>query len=59
MGLGSKVLEEDNLAKYRGKTIEDPLEVGKDVQAVTGATITSKAVAGQVKKALEAYRAIR
>jgi H+/Na+-translocating ferredoxin:NAD+ oxidoreductase subunit G len=59
MGLGSKVLEEDNLAKYRGKTGDDPIEVGKDVQAVTGATITSKAVAGQVKKALQAYRAIR
>jgi electron transport complex protein RnfG len=59
MGLGSKVLEEENLAKYRGKTSDDPLEVGEDVQAVTGATITSKAVAAQARKALEAYDIIR
>ncbi len=59
MGLGSKVLEEDNLARFEGKTSKDPLEVGEDVQAVTGATITSKAVALQVKKALQAYEVIR
>lgn len=59
MGLGSKVLAEENLAKYTGKTVKDPLEVGKDVQAVTGATITTKAVTGQVRKALEAYSAVK
>lgn len=59
MGLGSKVLEEENLKKYKGKTVEDPLEVGEDVQAVTGATITSKAVAAQARKALEAYKIVR
>lgn len=59
IGLGSKVLTDENLEQFEGKTGEDRLEVGKDVQAVTGATITSKAVTLQVKKALEAYQALR
>jgi electron transport complex protein RnfG len=59
MGLGSKVLAEENLVKYEGKTADDPLEVGKDVQAVTGATISTRAVTDQVKKALEAFSALQ
>jgi H+/Na+-translocating ferredoxin:NAD+ oxidoreductase subunit G len=58
VGVGSKVLEDDNLKRWVGKTAKDKLVVGEDIQAVTGATITSKAVNGQVKKALQAYRLI-
>lgn len=59
VGLGGKVLEEDNLKQWIGKTGRDKLQVGQDIQAVTGATITSKAVNGQVKKALEAYQVVK
>ena len=59
MGLGSKVLAEENLAKYRGKSTSDPLVVGKDVQAVTGATITTRAVTSQAKEALAAFSLLR
>ena len=55
IGLGSRALEPGFLSKYRGKTSRDPVEVGKDVQAITGATITSRAVTGEVKAALKAY----
>ena len=58
VGLGGKVLEDENLKMWLGKTSKDKLAVGQDIQAVTGATITSKAVNGQVKKALQAYRRI-
>jgi electron transport complex protein RnfG len=58
VGLGGKVLEEENLKKWNGKTTEDKLVVGEDVQAVTGATITTKAVTAQVKKALQAYQQV-
>ena len=58
VGLGGKVLESENLERWMGKTADDKLVVGQDIQAVTGATITSKAVTGQVKKALQAYRQI-
>ncbi len=59
VGLGSKALEPEYLAKFKGKGGKDQLEVGKDIQAISGATITSKAVTGEIKAALEAYEAIR
>ncbi|MBU1669782.1 MAG: FMN-binding protein [Actinobacteria bacterium] len=59
VGVGSKALEPGNLEKYEGKKAKDELAIGKDVQAITGATITSKAVAAQVKAALEADRTTR
>lgn len=58
MGVGSRVLEPSFLGKYKGKSASDPLEVGRDVQGVTGATITSKAATAAVKAAVEAYRKI-
>ncbi|MFH1150697.1 MAG: FMN-binding protein [Actinomycetota bacterium] len=59
VGVGSKALEPDNLEKYSGKKAKDELEVGKDVQGITGATITSKAVAAEVRAALEADMSTR
>lgn len=59
IGLGSKALEPAFLKQYNKKNAQDPLEVGKDVQAVTGATISSKAVTNEVKAALKAYQASR
>jgi len=59
VGLGSKALEPAYLGKFRGKTVRDKLKIGEDVQAVTGATITSRAVTGQVKQALEAFDLIK
>ncbi|PKQ28526.1 MAG: hypothetical protein CVT63_02295 [Candidatus Anoxymicrobium japonicum] len=55
IGLGSKALEPAFLGKFNGKTPSDSVQVGKDVQAITGATISSKAVAGEVRVALKAY----
>ena len=59
VGLGSKALEDSYLGKFKGKTVKNTLKVGEDVQAVTGATITSKAVTSQVKQALEAFDLIK
>lgn len=58
-GLGSKVLSEENLEQFNGRSGKDRLEVGEDVQAVTGATITSKSVALQARKALEAFEVLQ
>lgn len=55
MGLGSKALEPEFTDKFKGITHKDRLVVGEDVQAVTGATITSKAVTREVKEALDAF----
>jgi electron transport complex protein RnfG len=59
IGLGSKALEASFLNRFKGKSKADPLEVGKDIQGITGATITSKAVTNQAKQALKAYAASR
>jgi len=59
VGLGSKALEDSYLGRFKGKTVKEKLKVGEDVQAVTGATITSKAVTNQVKQALEAFDLVK
>jgi len=57
-GLGANVEKEEFLGQFIGKAISDPLEVGEDIQAITGATITSKAATKEVKEALEAFEEI-
>ncbi len=52
-GLGQKIEEPGFRKQFQGKSGDDPLEVGKDVDAITGATISSKAVIEGVKQALE------
>ena len=42
------------MRQFLGKTIDEPLIVGEDIDAVTHATISSKAAAVAVKKALQA-----
>ncbi len=51
-GVGSKVQEEDFRDQFQGKT--PPLTLGEDVQAVSGATITSRAVLDGANRAAEA-----
>lgn len=50
-GLGARVKEEAHLAQYKGK--QGVLTLGKDVDAITGATISSRAVLDGVNRATE------
>lgn len=50
-GLGSNVTQESFLSQFLGKPITDPFMVGKDIQAVSGATISSRAVTRACEKA--------
>lgn len=58
-GLGSRITD-DNFqgtgkpftAQYLGKSAKDPLVVKKDIQAITGATISSRGVTQGIKDAL-------
>ena len=52
-GLGAKVSEEGFLSQFTGKTVDDDVEVKKNVDEVTGATISSRAVTRAVNEALE------
>lgn len=59
-GLGVKVREEKYTRQFKGKSLEDAFTAarsGGDIQAVTGATISSKAVARGVKETAEAVLA--
>jgi hypothetical protein len=46
------------LGQFIGKTSESPIQVGKDVDAVSGATISSRASAFAVKKVIALYEAV-
>ena len=58
-GLGMKASESSFLRQFTGKTFKSPLKAKKDVDAITGATITSQAVSDGVKLALTKYRSLR
>ncbi|MDP2859030.1 MAG: RnfABCDGE type electron transport complex subunit G [Bacillota bacterium] len=58
-GLGSKVKDEPMFVKqFIGKTASDPLEPKKDVEAITGATKSTRGVSGAVKAALAIYTSV-
>lgn len=47
-GLGSKITEEWFLAQFAGKSLSDPFRAGEDVEAITGATVSTRGVAQAV-----------
>jgi electron transport complex protein RnfG len=60
-GLGAKITEAAFLDQYKGKRLGYDFRVKKDkgrVDAITGATISSRAVSAAVEDALEAHAAI-
>ncbi len=52
---GKPALSWGFLKQYFGKTSRDPLQLGKDIDAVSSATITSTSVTEAVKKVLVVY----
>ena len=56
---GSEIKRRSFLKQFRGKSINDPLTVGRDIDAVTQATISSQAAATAVKKALRIIADLR
>lgn len=52
-GLGANVIKQKFLNQFLGKSSQDPLEPKKDIDAITGATISSRAVCRGVRDALK------
>ncbi|NLG86497.1 MAG: RnfABCDGE type electron transport complex subunit G [Firmicutes bacterium] len=48
-GLGARITETNFTDQFVGKSTTDDFQVGKDVQAISGATISSRSVAGGIK----------
>lgn len=57
-GLGSRVENEAHLGQYRGLDVYTDVTLGKQLDAVSGATISSKAVNEGVRRALGEIRAL-
>lgn len=55
---GRPVASQNFLKQFIGKSLNDPLTVGKDIQGVSGATISSGATCFAIKKALVLYRVL-
>lgn len=53
-GIGEQVTEAGFLKQFHQKPVHEAFEVGADVQGVSGATISSRAVAAAVKEAAQA-----
>ncbi|BAS29245.1 FMN-binding protein [Limnochorda pilosa] len=51
-GLGARVAEPEFAGQFAGKALDARFEVGTDIDGITGATISSKAVAGAVARAV-------
>lgn len=52
-GLGANIVGTKFLDQFKGKTFDDPIEPKKDIDAITGATISSRAVCVGVREALK------
>ncbi len=56
-GLGATISQKEFLVQFKGKDTSSPMEISRDVDAISGATRSSKAVTSGVKEALEAFKA--
>ncbi len=54
---GAGIKQANFVKQFAGKSSADTIEIGKDVRAITGATISSKAVVIAAKRALIIYDA--
>ena len=55
-GLGAGIVKPSFLKQFIGKSSKDPIEPKKDIDAITGATISSRAVCEGVRDALSLER---
>lgn len=57
-GLGQNIEKPEFQKQFKGKSGDDALEVGKDIDAITGATISSRAVIEGAKGALQVTKKV-
>lgn len=49
-GLGSRIEDESFRRQFVGKKVEDPIKVGQDIDGISGATVSSRAVTEAVRQ---------
>jgi Na+-translocating ferredoxin:NAD+ oxidoreductase RnfG subunit len=55
---GRPIARNSFLNQYRGKSSSSPMQVGKDIVGVSGATISSRSATFAVKKAIVMYEEV-
>lgn len=59
-GLGSRIENADFRQQFVGKAVDDPIQVGRDIDSISGATVSSVAAAEAVRTGFQgAYAAYR
>lgn len=53
-GLGSRIEEEGFRSQFVGKTLQDPIKTGEDIDIISGATVSSDAVSEAVRQGFAA-----
>jgi Na+-translocating ferredoxin:NAD+ oxidoreductase RnfG subunit len=56
---GSQVRKDDWRGQFNGKTIAAPLKLDKDIQNISGATLSSSHVTGGVRRLLNTYDIVK
>lgn len=56
---GSEIKRRSFLRQFQKKSLKDPIVVGRDIDAVTGATISSQAAASSVRKSLKIIKELK
>lgn len=57
-GLGSKIEEEGFRKQFVGKKVEDPIKLGQDIDSISGATVSSRAVTEAVRQGFDDTTAV-
>ena len=58
-GLGAGIIDPKFQKQFKGKSSSDKLEVGQDIDGLTGATISSKAVTKAVSQAVKNFAKLK
>lgn len=57
-GLGSKIEEDGFRSQFVGKKVSDPIKVGTDINIISGATVSSRAVSEAVRQGFDDTAAV-
>ncbi|NLJ81320.1 MAG: RnfABCDGE type electron transport complex subunit G [Firmicutes bacterium] len=52
-GLGSRIEEDGFRDQFKGKSVQDPLQLGEDIDSISGATVSSRAVSEAVRSGFD------
>ncbi|MEK6568531.1 MAG: FMN-binding protein [Candidatus Omnitrophota bacterium] len=56
---GLEIKRKSFMKQFKGKALQDPIKIGKDIDAVTQATISSRAASAAVRKSLQIVEELR